>query len=136
MKSMVLGGALAATLLSLAGAASAATSSPATKPAQNSCFRATDWQGWHATDDKTLYLRVNVGDIYRVDLNSPSPMLLAGDSHLVNVEHGSSYICSPIDLQLSVAQNGPGSFREFLFVKSITKLTPEQVAALPKKDRP
>jgi hypothetical protein len=131
MKSGILGGALAAALVSLAGAASAAP----TAPKQDNCFLSSNWSGWHAPDDKTLYLRVNLHDIYRVDLSSGSPMLKWPDSHLVSIMRGSSYICSPLDLQLSVAQYGSGG-REFLIAKSITKLTPEQVAAIPKKDLP
>ncbi|MDB5458596.1 MAG: hypothetical protein JWO72_337 [Caulobacteraceae bacterium] len=133
MKTLLLGGALAAVLAGLAGAASAAPTEP--KHAQASCFRSADWAGWHAPDDKTLYLRVNLHDIYRVDLSYGSSMLKWPDSHLVSVMHGSDYICSPLDLQLSVAQNG-GGMRDYLMAKSITKLTPDQVAAIPKKDLP
>jgi hypothetical protein len=133
MRSMLVGGALAAALVGLAGAAFAAPSDA--KHPQNSCFLSSSWSGWRAPDDKTLYLRVNVRDIYRVDLNYGSPLLKWSDSHLVNVVRGSSYICSPLDLQLSVAENGGGA-RDYLFVKAITRLTPEQVAAIPKKDLP
>jgi opacity protein-like surface antigen len=134
MKSMLIGAALAAALTGLAGAASAAPAAPA-EAKHNSCFLSSNWSGWHAPDDKTLYLRVNLHDIYRVDLSSPSPLLTWPDTHLVNVMRGSSYICAPLDLQLSVADNGGGG-RDFLFVKAITKLTPEQVAGIPKKDLP
>jgi hypothetical protein len=135
MRSTVLGGVLAAALIGF-GAASAATTAPAAKtPTSNGCFLSTNWDGWRAPDDKTLYLRVGVHDIYRVDLSSGSSQLRWPDSHLVNVVHGSSYICSPLDLQLSVVENG-GGFRDFLIAKAITKLTPEQVAAIPRKDLP
>lgn len=136
MKSMVFCGVMAAAILGITGAASADPSAPKPKPASHSCFRASDWHGWRAPDDKTIYLRVNVNEIYRVDLSAGSFLLNSGNSHLVNVEHGSDLICSPIDLQLSVAENGMGSFKEFLIAKSITKLTPEQVAAIPKKYLP
>jgi hypothetical protein len=136
MKSMVFCGAMAAALMGLISAASAAPSAPAAKPATHDCFLSSAWQGWRAPDDKTLYLRVNINEVYRVDLSAGSSLLKSGDSHLINVEHGSSLICSPIDLQLSVAENGMGSFREPLIAKAITKLTPEQVAAIPKKYLP
>jgi hypothetical protein len=131
MKSMLIGAALAAALTGLAGAASAAPS----EASRQSCFLSSNWTGWHAPDDKTLYLRVSLHDIYRVDLNSASPMLKWPSTHLVNIMHGSNYVCSPLDLQLSVADND-GGVRDFLFVKAITKLTPEQVSAIPKKDLP
>jgi hypothetical protein len=131
MKSLLIGAALAAALTGLTGAASAAPSQA--KP--NNCFLSSSWNGWHAPDDKTLYLRVNMHDIYRVDLNSPASMLKWPGTHLVNVMHGSSYVCSPLDLQLSVADNDGGA-RDFLFVKAITKLTPDEVAVIPRKDLP
>ena len=127
-------GAAAGLALGLAGAAAAADTPPAQKGHDN-CFRSSDWDGWHAPNDKTLYLRVRLHDIYQVDLNSPSSMLTWPDTHLVNVIRGSNYICSPLDLQLTVTQNN-SSAREPLFLKTITKLTPEQIAAIPKKDLP
>ena len=45
------------------------------------------------------------------------------------------WICSPLDLQLQVVDMH-GAFREPLIVKSITKLTPAEVAAIPPKFRP
>jgi hypothetical protein len=55
--------------------------------------------------------------------------------HLINKVRGSDWICSPLDLDLQVADSH-GGFREPLIVKSITRLTPEQVAAIPKRDLP
>jgi hypothetical protein len=52
------------------------------------------------------------------------------------VLHGSDMICSPLDLQLSVADSGGGGFKTFLIAKAIIKLTPEEAAAIPKKDQP
>ena len=118
--------------MALAGAASAV---PAATNGRN-CFFSSEWQGWKAPDDKTIYLRVNVRDIYRVDLSSGSPLLTDFDNHLVNVQHGSDYICSPLDLQLAVVENGIPGMRDFVIAKTITKLTPDQIAAIPKKDLP
>ena len=125
----------AAAVLGLAGAASAAdapTAKPAEKPAA-SCFLSRNWSGWRSPDENTIYLRVNLKDIYRVDLSGGSSLLTWPDSHLVNVERGTDEICAPIDLQLTVAQDG---VREPLFVKAITKLSPEQIAAIPTKFLP
>jgi len=128
MKALLIGGAVA---LALAGAASAATTD-----ARNSCFRSSDWEGWKAPNENTLYLKVRMHDIYRVDLSAGSPALKWPSTHLVNVLHGSDLICSPLDLQLSVADSGGGGFHTFLIAKAITKLTPEEAAAIPKKDQP
>ena len=55
--------------------------------------------------------------------------------HLVSKIRGSNWICSPLDLQLQLADNH-GAFEEPLFVKSIKRLTPDEIAAIPKKYLP
>jgi len=91
------------------------------------------WQDWRGADDNTIYLRVNLKDIYQVDLASGSSLLTWPDSHLVNTVRGVDSVCGPIDLDLRVSQGG---FTEPLFVKAITKLTPDQIKAIPKKFLP
>jgi hypothetical protein len=130
--SIVAGAAATAALLGLCGPAMAAA--PAKPAAHDSCFFSSSWQGWHAPNDNTIYLRVNVRDIYRVDLSSGSSLLTWPDAHLINVMRGSNAICSPLDLDLRVADTG--GMRDFVIAKSITKLTPEEVALIPKKDLP
>ena len=120
----------AVAVLGLAGAAHA--DAPAAKP-QPSCFRSRDWAGWRAPNKDTIYFRVNVKDIYQVDLSSGSQLLTWPDSHLINEIRGVDSVCSPIDLDLKVAND---HIVIPLFIKAITKLTPEQVAAIPKKDLP
>jgi hypothetical protein len=105
---------------------------PAAKP-KSACFFTRDWSNWHAPTKDMIYLRVNVRDIYRIDLNYGSQMLTWPDSHLINEVRGTDSVCSPIDLDLKVAEDG---IIEPLFVKAITRLTPEEVAAIPKKDLP
>ena len=141
---------VAAALIGIAGQASAATDKPSTP-----CFFITQWQGWKAPDNKTLYLGVNLHDVYRVDLSAGSPQLLWSDIHLISLVRGSDSICSAIDLQLYVVEdnaagfrNGVGSgingfnfasgsgFRVPLIARKLTKLTPAEVAAIPPKYRP
>jgi hypothetical protein len=108
--------------------------SAAAKPARH-CFSLTNWRGgWRAPTKDVIYLRVDSNDIWRLDLNGGSPELLRADVHLVNIARGGDTVCAPIDLDLFVSDNH--GFRTPLFVKSITKLTPEQVAALPAKQHP
>ena len=128
MKTPVLIAALAA--LGLAGAAHA--DAPAAKPRMQ-CFFTRDWSGWRSPDEKTIYLRVNVSTIYQIDLSYGSSLLTWPDSHLINEVRGSDSICSPIDLDLKVAND---HVVEPLFIKAISRLTPEQVAAIPKKYLP
>ena len=104
------------------------------KPARH-CFSLTNWRGgWRAPTKDAIYLRVDSNDVWRLDLNGGSPELLRADVHLVNIARGGDTVCAPIDLDLFVSDNR--GFRTPLFVKSITKLTPEQVAALPAKLHP
>lgn len=127
MRTLVLAVAVAA--LGLVGAARADTP---TKP-RTPCFFTRDWSGWRAPDRNTIYLRVNLRDIYEIDLLGGSQLLTWPDSHLVNDVRGTDSVCGPIDLDLKVAND---HVVEPLFVKSIVKLTPEQVAAIPKKYLP
>jgi len=56
------------------------------------------------------------------------------DRFLITKQRGSSWICSPLDLDLQVADHV--GFRQPLIAKSLRKLTPQEVAAIPKKDLP
>lgn len=100
----------------------------------NSCFLSANWSGWKSPDPNTIYLRIDVGHIYRLDLTQPAYQLNDPSVHLVSKVRGSSWVCSPIDLQLDVADSH--GFREPIFVKSITQLTPDEVKAIPLKYRP
>jgi hypothetical protein len=122
--------AAAVALLSLAaaGTASAAGST-------SSCFLANQWSAWHAPNPNVIYLRVNSNRIYRLDLSAGSSSLQDPGVHLVSRIEGSDWICSPLDLQLEVADD-MGGLREGLIVKSITLLTPDEVKAIPKRDLP
>ena len=128
---MLIGAAAAASLAALAGSALAADAS---KPGQ-SCFFARDWQGWKAPNDKTLYIRVNNRDVYQVDLQGGSDLLNSPTPHLINRTRGPDTICTPLDLDLEVSA-GTGGPVVPLIAKSLVKLTPQQVAAIPKKDLP
>lgn len=120
--------ALALTAVSAPANAAATNSLPA-----KSCFRASDWENWRSPSPDVLYLRVRSKDVYRVDLAAGSSRLDGVGSYLIsNVR--SSMVCSPLDLDLAVAD--PAGFSMRLIPKSITKLTPEEVAAIPAKYRP
>ncbi len=128
---LTVAGALAATLLSIpAGAALAAPEAPTKTP----CFFVTQWGGWKSPSPKVIYLGVNMHDVYRLDLAAESSHLQWPDARLVSEVRGSSSICTALDLQLSVSDSG--GFREPLFPAKLTKLTPDEVAAIPKKFRP
>ena len=127
----------AALFLTATVPAAYADDAPAATPApekHSSCFSLRDWQGgWVADGDQTLYLKVRLHDIYRLDLAQKESFLNAPGMHLVSKSWGSDMVCNPIDLDLKIADNLSPHFPSQLFIKSITKLTPEEVKALPPK---
>ena len=101
------------------------------------CFRSADIRNHTIADRSTLLLDVSGRETYRVTV---SPGCLAGatssDPIITRQPPGSSIICKPIDLDLGIARTGAGSFESRCIVRSIVKLTPEQIAALPPKLKP
>jgi hypothetical protein len=116
-----------------ASAAQGDAPAKAVKPARQ-CFYLSDWRGWSAPDKNTLYLKVRNREVYRVDLSYGSNQLTWPGNHLVSIVRGTDSVCSPMDLDLRVS-DGSG-FAMPIRAKTITKLTPEQIQAIPKKDRP
>jgi hypothetical protein len=127
--SSVLGAAL------LAAASTTAAMAAPDRTHDRACFASNTWEGWSAPGDgDALYLRVRMHDIYRVELTPGTRVRKDGFNFLVNRVRGSNWICSPLDLDLTLSdQHG---FREPLIVRSLRKLTPAEVAAIPRKDRP
>ena len=114
-----------------------ATSAQAAPPdgARKDCFRSRDWQGWSAPGEGDfLLLRVGIAEVYRVDLIPRSHVRKYPDNFLTNRIRGSSWICSPLDLDLVLADRI--GMRQPLFPTSIRKLTPQEIAAIPKADLP
>lgn len=111
-----------------------ATAAPGGSPG-NSCFTSVNWDAWSATaDGDALYLRVGLHDIYRVDLTPGSHVRKEPDYFLVNRLRGSSWICSPLDLDLTLSDHQ--GFQRPLIARSLRKLTPAEVAAIPRKELP
>ena len=135
VKSMIRAGLLTTVLLA---AAAPALADPAAKDAApraaRSCFYLSDWDGWSAPNKDTLYLKVRNRDVYRVDLAHGTNQLTSPGVHLVSVVRGVDSVCAPLDLDLRVS-DGFGMAMP-IRAKTITKLTPDEIAAIPKKDRP
>jgi hypothetical protein len=111
----------------------AATSQPALA-AGNQCFLSRDFESWKSPDPHTIYIRVNFKRYYRLDLANRCSTLNLPNTHLITHIHGPDMICSAIDWDLKVSQGGV--FSEPCIVKTMTLLTPEEVAAIPKKFKP
>ena len=94
----------AAALFLAALPAARADEAPAPQePAKHqSCFSLREWHGWTAEGDQTLYFKVRMHDVYRIDLASKEAFLNAPGMHLVTISRGSDWICNPIDLDLKI----------------------------------
>ncbi|MDQ0464854.1 hypothetical protein QO010_002638 [Caulobacter ginsengisoli] len=127
--------ALFAIIATAAGIAGAAQATPADQPATRSCFFINQWRGWSAPDNQTLLLKVGNRDVYKVTLTAGGSASINWPGvHLVSQVRGSNSVCSARDLDLSVSDSN--GFREPLFLGQMTKLSPEEVAALAPRDRP
>jgi hypothetical protein len=106
----------------------AATAQPA-KPV-NQCFFDHDWRGWKAIDDKAMYIRTGMHQIYRVDFSAGCPGLTSPNAHLITESHTGS-ICNAIDLDVKVSDLQ--GFSTPCIASGLTRLTEADMAAIPKK---
>ena len=121
-------------LLTLAASAALCCATPVLAASSQSCFRMSQLQSTRPDGDKRIYARVNVNEYYRIDLAHRCSSLPYADQGLVlTPAGGNDLICSPIDLDLKVNDHGA---LESCIIGSITKLTPAEVAAIPKKAKP
>jgi hypothetical protein len=131
MKIHIAFAATAAAILTLAAGAASAVD----KPAQNECFWARNVTSFAAPDDHTVYVRVNSRDVYRLDLLISCPDVDWNQRVALQSSHGAGgSICGPLDAEIISHATGIGHQR--CPVKAMHKLTPEEVAALPKGAKP
>ncbi len=121
----------------LGAAAPVLHAQPAPHPNAQQCFLSRDWSSWKASpDSRTIFLRTGVRDVFRLDLAGACTNLQSPEARLITKIRGSDWICSPLDLDLSVSDGVAPGFSESCIVKGLSKLTPDQAAALPKNLRP
>lgn len=101
------------------------------------CFFTRDIRNHTIGDDRTLYINVNDRTVYRIAMEGNC---LAGatssDPIVIRNPPGSNNVCRPIDLDIGIHMSGGAGFTSRCIVRSITPLTPAEVAALPPKLRP
>jgi hypothetical protein len=104
------------------------------KPAHDdSCIVVRNINGFSAPNDSTVLVRVGVKDIYRLDLMGPCVGITFDQRLRLDSSPGRSWICSPLEATVISGRTG-GSQR--CPVTAIHKLTPDEAATLPKRDRP
>jgi hypothetical protein len=131
----------AVSVAALSTAAFAATQQAVLPPAppagaglpSGQCIRSHDIKNHTVVDSRTLLIDVN-RQTYRLTM---SGACLAGatssDPIITRQPPGQALICKPIDIDISISKGG---FTTPCIVSSIDKLTPEQVAALPRRLKP
>jgi hypothetical protein len=110
-----------------------AADKPTDKPAaRNECFWTRNVTSFAAPDDRTVYIRVNMHDVYKFDLMVSCPGVDWRQSLALKSVSGS--VCNGMDAE--IISHAPGLGRMRCPISHMHKLTPEEIAALPKRARP
>lgn len=112
------------------GSGSKAKSADATR---QQCFFANEVDNFAVVNSQIVNIRVNQ-DVYRLDMFGDCPNLTWTDAMVLRTTAGSP-VCTGNGLGDSVVTLGFDGPQQ-CSIQSITLLTPEQVAALPARDRP
>ena len=104
-------------------------------PAAKACFQLNRLQSTRSDGDRTVYARVGTNEYYRIDLAFACPTLLSQNGIVIEPTGGTNLICGPLDFDLKAREIGGGRPVPCM-VKSVTRLTPEEVAAIPRKAKP
>jgi hypothetical protein len=131
---VLLAATLAAAFASDADEPAAKPGADAAKLKPSECFLARDFESWRAAPDaKSIYIRVDHKHFLRLELATACPTLTWPDARLITIRHGATDLCDAHDWDLKVSMGGiPVPCR----VKKVVQLTPEEVAAMPKKQLP
>ena len=97
-----------------------------------SCFYTSNINGYSAVNDHTLLIRVG-RDIYRAGLMSDCPGLTFRHTLVLKTATGGGTVCGALDLDIGFADHG---MSEKCPVSELRRLTPDEVAAIPKKFLP
>jgi hypothetical protein len=121
-----------AALLALSATAASAADKPAKGSTHNECFWTRNVDGFAAPDDHTLNVRVGVRDVYQFEMLGPCPDI-DWNQRIALISRSGSSICSGMDAEV-VTHSPIGPQR--CAVRSVRKLTPEEIAALPPRAKP
>lgn len=115
-----------------AGLSAASVQAQPARPAR-ACFFQSQLNGWKEVGDRQVNIRVGVRDIYQIALDSPCWNLRWAE-RLALESRGSSNICTGDTITVIVPDRTTGPDR--CFGRVTRRLTPEEAAALPPKQRP
>ena len=98
------------------------------------CIRSSEIRNHTIADKNTMLIDVNGKATYRVTMSGGCLAgAISSDPIITRNPPGSSIICRPIDMDVAISKGG---FASQCIVDSIVKMTPEEVAALPRKLKP
>lgn len=124
--------ALASTACAVAAEPPGAEQTDRSAPRQ--CFYARSVNAFNAPDDRTVYIRAGVRDVYELRIFGTCPDIDWNNRIALVSRGGGGYVCSGFDADLVVPDGPFGPQR--CTVRAVKKLTPEEVEALPPKHRP
>jgi len=124
-----------AIVLGLALVASLTTAALGQEPSTGACFFINQFQSWRAPDSETIFIRVAGERYFRLDMGGTCPELKWPDVHLVTKTRGANTVCSAVDWDLRVSTGLAGTSHPCI-VKTVTVLSPAEVAAIPRKFKP
>jgi hypothetical protein len=127
-RSLVLAAGAAAALAALAVTFPVAEAQPT--HAAGVCFNLNNIQGERVPDDRDMYFRADAGRVYHLEFGSDCPNATTYTLVLHPFDNGNQ-ICGANELDVHVRNTGAQCIPT-----SLTVLSPEEVAALPPKDRP
>src|SRR5438128_7660287 len=99
------------------------------------CFYSRNIEGFNAPNDTTVYLRVSTRDVYEAKLFAPC-IDIDWSQRIAMRSRGSSWVCEgrgAVDLEF-ITRSPAG--RQTCQVTSVRRLSPAEIAAMPKKYRP
>lgn len=121
--------------LCLAASGTAAAKSPpeaGAATAKRQCFWTSQVNNFASSDDRIVNVRVGVKDVYQFEMLGRCNDV-DWSQKIAVVSRGSSQICTGLDAEvIAPSPIGP----QHCPVRSVRKLTPEEVKALPKRAQP
>jgi hypothetical protein len=128
---------LLATALLGAGRSDALDTAPAGAKSGDTCFLTSEFENWRpSADAKNIFVRVGRRRFLRLELAKACPMLHSPNARLITRWRGPTVACNAIDWDLSVSQGGSPGFPIPCVVQKVHAMTADEVAALPKGQRP
>lgn len=109
----------------------AAKSRPKPKE-ERACFYASNIRGFSPVDDRVVNIEVGANDYYQLQLMGACPNIDFADGLIIR-SRNSNFICAGIDAD--IIYQGPGG-PQSCQVSAIRRMSPAEVKALPRRDRP